>query len=327
MWARNCAMVSNWKLESSRTFQPSAREPSTMAVTGVPMLPPTCTGTPAARRMWPTRLVVVVLPFDPVMPMVRLFRKGPASSTSPTTRSPRLRAWSSGARSAGTSGESTIRSHPSNTSGVCRANGTFRRASNSRASPSSSSGFRSVARTAAPWRTSSSTDARPDFFIPTTSALAPFRRMSSQLQSGQREQRHHQPGDPEARDDLRFRPPQRLEMMVQRGHLENPFAAQLVAAHLEDDGKRLQHVNAADEYQQHLLLDEHRDHRHGAAQPEGSHIAHEDFRRVRVVPEEAHGGAGQRAAENGQFRGVRIARQLQVFGQLRVPAGIRQKSS
>ena len=85
MCARNSKMVSNWKLDSSSTFHPSSRELSIIAVTGVPMLPPTCTGTPDSRRMWPIRLVVVVFPFDPVMPMVRPFRKGAASSTSPIT--------------------------------------------------------------------------------------------------------------------------------------------------------------------------------------------------------------------------------------------------
>ena len=75
MCARNSTIVSSWKLESSSTFQPSSRELSTIAVTGVPMLPPTCTGTPASRRMWPIRLVVVVLPFEPVIPMVRPLQK------------------------------------------------------------------------------------------------------------------------------------------------------------------------------------------------------------------------------------------------------------
>ena len=117
--------------------------------------------------MWPVRLVVVVLPFDPVMPMMRPCRNGAASSTSPITVTPRARAASSGGRSAGTSGESTIRSQPSNTASVWTANGMSR----PRASGSWSSGFRSVARTTAPSRRSSSTEATPDFFIPTTSAL------------------------------------------------------------------------------------------------------------------------------------------------------------
>ena len=39
--------------------------------------------------MWPIRLVVVVFPLEPVIPMVRPFRKGAASSTSPITGTPR----------------------------------------------------------------------------------------------------------------------------------------------------------------------------------------------------------------------------------------------
>ena len=42
-----------------------------MAVTGVPILPPTCTAIPDSRRMWPVSAVVVVFPLEPVMPMMR----------------------------------------------------------------------------------------------------------------------------------------------------------------------------------------------------------------------------------------------------------------
>src|ERR1051325_10556581 len=49
------------------------------------MLPPTCIGMPDSRRMCPIRLVVVVLPFDPVTPIVFPRRNGAASSTSPIT--------------------------------------------------------------------------------------------------------------------------------------------------------------------------------------------------------------------------------------------------
>ncbi|MEI9811308.1 MAG: hypothetical protein WDO18_00925 [Acidobacteriota bacterium] len=53
MWARNVSVVSNWKLESSRTFHCSSREVATMAHGGVPMLPPTCAGMPAGLQEWP----------------------------------------------------------------------------------------------------------------------------------------------------------------------------------------------------------------------------------------------------------------------------------
>src|SRR5438477_251343 len=161
MSARKRQMVSSWKLESSSTFHRSGRDEATIAATGVPILPPTWTGTPASRRMWPVSEVVVVLPFDPVMPIVWPWRNGAASSTLPQQAFARV----GGA-------------------------GVF---------------------------------ACPNF------ASSSFRlpNLLPQLQRRQREQRHHQPRDPEPGDDLRFRPPQRLEMVVQRRHLENALAPQL----------------------------------------------------------------------------------------------------
>ncbi len=61
-------------------------------MTGVPMLPPTCAGTPAERRMWPIRLVVVVLPLEPVMPMVRPAQKRRRQFDFADHRTPRARA-------------------------------------------------------------------------------------------------------------------------------------------------------------------------------------------------------------------------------------------
>src|SRR5579883_1067684 len=326
MCARNSRIVSSWKLESSSTFHPSSRDVATISQTAVPILPPTCEGTPASRRMWPIKLVVVVLPFDPVTPIVRPFRNGAASSTSPITAAPRARAASSGGRSAGTSGESTMRSAPSNTSGACRANGTRSRSSSAPASGSSSSGFRSVARTAAPCSARSFTAAIPDFLSPTTRAWRLANSMAlPQLQRGQREEREHQARDPETRDNFRFRPAQRLEVVVQRGHFEDALAAaELVAADLQDDGERLQNEDAADENQQHLLLDQDRHHRHRSAEPERTYVAHENLRGMRVVPEKPERGAGHRAAKDRQLARVRIARQLEIVGQFHVAAGIGQ---
>ena len=85
-------IVSSWKLESSSTFQPSSRELSIMAVTGTPILPPTCTVTPDSRRMWPIRLVVVVLPLEPVMPMVRPSETGRRVPLRRSRATPRWRA-------------------------------------------------------------------------------------------------------------------------------------------------------------------------------------------------------------------------------------------
>src|ERR1022692_582046 len=111
--------------------------------------------------------------------------------------------------------------------------------------------------------------------------------------------------------------------MVDGRHFENAFAvAQLIAAHLKDDGNGFQNEDAADEEQQDFLLDEHGNHGHGAAEAQRTDVAHEDFGGMRVVPQEADASPGHGAAEHGEFAGARIARQLQVLGELRVAAGI-----
>ena len=72
------------------------------------MFPPTCAAMPHSRRMCPVSAVVVVFPFDPVMPAMSPFRNQLASSRSPTTRSPFSRS-----KSAGTPGDKTTSSAPS----------------------------------------------------------------------------------------------------------------------------------------------------------------------------------------------------------------------
>ena len=114
MCARNVEIVSSWKLDSSSTFHCPSRDVLTIDAGGVPILPPTCTGMPLAFRICPVMAVVVVFPFEPVMPMISPFRNQLASSRSPITGTPRRRACSARSRSAGTPGESTTRSAPSN---------------------------------------------------------------------------------------------------------------------------------------------------------------------------------------------------------------------
>ena len=60
----------------------------------------------------PARVVVVVLPFDPVMATIGPGRNCAASSISPITFSPSARACTSGGASTGTPGLTTIRSCP-----------------------------------------------------------------------------------------------------------------------------------------------------------------------------------------------------------------------
>jgi len=80
------------------------------AITGTPMLPPTSVGKPASSRISPTRDVVVVLPLEPVMARDLPWRKRAASSSSPMTGRPKLRACTSSGVSRGTPGLTTIRS-------------------------------------------------------------------------------------------------------------------------------------------------------------------------------------------------------------------------
>ena len=176
IFGRKVSIVSSWKLEISRTFQPSARDCSVNATTGTPMLPPTKVGTPEARRMSPHSVVVVVLPLEPVMARVCPRRKRDANSTSPSTVCPKARTWRISGVSSGTPGLSTRKS--------CRRKVNRPWPPASTAMPSSSSIGISFSRasalrtsdtvTCAPRRRRNSAAARPDRPRPTTSTRLPF---------------------------------------------------------------------------------------------------------------------------------------------------------
>src|SRR5205814_2105351 len=53
--------------------------------------------------------------------------------------------------------------------------------------------------------------------------------------------------DPEAQDDLRLGPRHQLEVVVHRSHEEHPSSEPLEREHLDRDGKRLDHEDAADD--------------------------------------------------------------------------------
>src|SRR5579863_9715381 len=57
---------------------------------------------------------------------------------------------------------------------------------------------------------------------------------SPQLQSRERKERENERCDPEAHDDFRFAPAEKLEMMMQRGHAEDALARELERAHLQN---------------------------------------------------------------------------------------------
>src|SRR5215470_2597086 len=229
-------MVSSWKLETSRTMTVFSLDSATNEIAGVPMLPPTATGRPPAARISPASVVVVVLPFDPVMATIGPERFWAASSISPITDSPKERACTSGAASTGTPGLTTIRSCPRKVRSPCPPVSTVMPLSSRTGISlrSSSPLLVSETETLAPCRFRNNADATPDFPRPTTSTRFPFSSMEAisprrprrhggmlfrycapwprtrrqyrlpQFQRRQREQSEDERGDPEPYDDLRF---------------------------------------------------------------------------------------------------------------------------
>ena len=144
----------------------------------------------------------------------------------------------------------------------------------------------------------------------------------AQFEGGEGKQRKHQGHDPEADDDFGLAPAELLEVVVQRGHLEDAFLAELVAAYLEHDGERFEDEDAADEGEQEFLADDDGDGADGAAEGERADIAHEDFGGVGVVPEKADGGADHGAAEDGELADDGHALQFEVVGEDDVAADV-----
>ena len=124
---------------------------------------------PLSRRMWPISAVVVVLPFEPVMPIDRPLQD--RAPPAPLRRSPAPRAAAPRPAAAGPPaqpGESTIRSRPRT---LRRSAATQCRHRARSGLGSSSSGFDRWRAPRAPVSSSSSTAASPDFAIPTTTTL------------------------------------------------------------------------------------------------------------------------------------------------------------
>ena len=89
---------------TSQTTVASGVEPPTSDASGVPTLPATATGSPAARWIAPSSSAVVVLPLVPVTATKRFGSSRQASSSSPSTGSPRSSAAAITGASRGTPG-------------------------------------------------------------------------------------------------------------------------------------------------------------------------------------------------------------------------------
>src|SRR5229473_8086904 len=302
---------------------------STREIKAVPIFPARIVEKPAFFKMCSIKEVVVVFPFEPVIPIKRPSRKRSASSTSLQMVTPFARAACSKGASAGTPGLGTIRS--------CSKNEFPRWPPSSRLTPAVRSGAiaspisfsvrASVAVTMAPRAAQKSAVAAPVLASPTTSTRLPrnsnglgisFARHFSQndslpqLQRSQRKQGEYQRRNPKPHDHFRFAPTKQFEMVVNGRHAENALTAQLERAYLQNHGNGFQHKYTANEKQQNLLLDDDRNHAQRPAQRERTHVSHEDFRGMRVVPQEAERRPYERAAEHGQLADLRDVLDIEV---------------
>ena len=113
----NAEASSSWKLDTSQTTTAAGSRPSTREASGVPTLPATATGTPAARCISASSSTVVVLPLVPVTARKRLGISRQASSSSPVTSMPRSSAARTTGASRGTPGLlTTVRARSSSSS-------------------------------------------------------------------------------------------------------------------------------------------------------------------------------------------------------------------
>src|SRR2546423_2467146 len=104
--------------------------------------------------------------------------------------------------------------------------------------------------------------------------------------------------DPEAQDDLGLRPCAQLKMMVNRRHQKDAFAERLKGDHLDRNGQRLDHEDAAEQYEQQLGLGHHRQARDRSAEAERARIPHEDRRWEGVEPQKADAASDQAAGDH-----------------------------
>src|SRR5207247_3383395 len=92
--------------------------------------------------------------------------------------------------------------------------------------------------------------------------------------------------DPKANNNFRFAPALQFEMVMQGSHFKNALTPKLERSDLDNYRQSFGYENTTDEDQKKLLLDNDGHCADGATQRERSHIAHEHFRAMRVVPKE-----------------------------------------
>ena len=114
--------------------------------------------------------------------------------------------------------------------------------------------------------------------------------------------------------------------MVQGSHPENALSPQLERRYLNNDRQSFSDEDTTDEDQEKFLLDNHGHRADGAAERQRSHITHEDFRWMRVVPEEPQTCSNHRSAKDRQLAGLTDVLEIKVVGKHRIAGHIGQRS-
>src|SRR5215218_8709645 len=244
----------------------------------------------------------VVLPLVPVI--AATLTPGPSNSrpraTSEITGTRRSAAACSTASRGRMPGLTTTRSAPFSTSGP---------APSTPSTPSSSSAPRrrasspaSAARTSSPRASKARVAAIPDSPSPYTTVLkgSTRRLVEEEVVEEESARREGGLGDPESDHDLVLLPAQHLEVVVDGRHLEDPAlpAGQPEDRVLDDDRERFDDEEPSYDRQEQLRLGQDRSSGEDAPDSERARIAHEDVRRVGVVPEKPDDGPDHRPADD-----------------------------
>src|SRR6516225_3791941 len=322
----------SWKLDSSAAMTGYGSGSVTASMTGRPTLPAAMLRCPAAVSMAASISTVVVLPLVPVTPSHSCRpppgsagRSRQASSTSPITGMPAAAAAATSGLPGRNPGAVTTRSVPDGSAG-CSVNvtGTPRPANSWAARRLASSSRPSTAVTSAPRAASRRATGGPVIPRPLTKTRSPARRPArpgtwASASSGVRIALHREPGhvedaeagrdeqaadQPESDHDRGLGPAEQLEVMLERGHLEDPAPGQLVRPRHDDHREDDDHEQAAQDHEQQLGLCAHGQPGEHAAERDRPGVAHEDLGRRGVPPQEAKAGAEHRPGDHREVERV-----------------------
>src|SRR5512144_3223815 len=107
-------------------------------------------------------------------------------------------------------------------------------------------------------------------------------------------------------------------MVVYGRHPEDSFATPFEREHLNDDGERLHDEYAPNDHEEELLLYHEGDCAERRAEGESPRVAHEQFRRICVVPKETDAGTEHGAAEDRELTHAFHIKDLQVLSEFHV---------